>query len=388
MIKKISTNDLQIGMYIASMSNDWIPGDNSRKEGFIRSQGTIDQVQQLGIADLFIDTEKGTDSRAAVPIEQDFDQAIQVVKKVHTEAKNLVNGLLESTKAGSALNVDSAEKTAGQMADALKVNTEAMLCMGRIRHKDEYLLEHSVNVATLMGIFANFLGFDDKLQHDLILGGLLHDVGKVLVPDEVLHKPGRLEAEEWEEMKRHVKYGVHTLERSPELSPLVKSICGLHHERLDGSGYPSGLSAEEITVYGRMASIVDVYDAVTADRVYHQGMAPTDALRKLVEWSGDHLDRELVYQFIRAISIYPSGSVVQLDNGLVGYVCTSNKNKPDRPVIDVFYDMTKNQPIKRDRIDLGTGYRERTIVGPVDEKDFGVRLDDVVVPNPWPKEEE
>ncbi len=386
MIKQIAVTDLEVGMYISSASNSWIPGQNRRQEGFIRSEETVTQVQCLGVPNVFIDTEKGKDSPKAKPIEQDFNEAIAVVAKVHGEAKNLVGNLLDSTKVGGELDIKGAEKTSNQMVAALKVNTDAMLCMGRIRHKDEYLLEHSVNVATLMGILANHLGFDDDLQHQLVMGGLLHDVGKIMVPDEILHKPGKLEAEEWDEMKRHVEYGQQTLERTPDLSPIVKSICGLHHERLDGSGYPAGLSAEEITVYGRMASIVDVYDAVTADRVYHKGMAPTDALRKLVEWSGDHLDKELVYQFIRAISVYPSGSVVQLDNGLVGYVCEGNRKNPDRPMIDVFYDASKKQPITRDRIDLGSGFTERKIVKAVDEKEFGIRLDDVVVPNPWPKD--
>lgn len=380
MIKEIPVSELKLGMYIAAMSNRWIPGDNSRQEGMIRSEKTLTQIRALGVDRVYIDSAKGLDSPAAKPLKQNFDEALCAAADLHNATKQLVNTLLEDAKSGTALALDEVKHTADQMTNALQVNSDAMLCMTRIRHKDEYLLEHSVNVATMMGILAKAKGYNNNTQRELIMGGLLHDIGKILVPDSILHKAGKLTADEWEEMKRHVQYGQEALARTPGVSPIVKSICGLHHERLDGSGYPLGLEAQEISTFGRMASIVDVYDAITADRVYHQGMSPTDAMRKLVDWSGNHLDKELVYQFIRTISIYPSGSVVELDNGLVGFVSTPNHSQPDRPVVDVFFNTIENKTICQDRIDLSCPNGKVNILRPLDEKELGVRLDDVIVP--------
>lgn len=401
MIKKIHVSDLQIGMYVTDMNNTWIPQQNSRRRGLIKSQKTIDQIRQLGITELFIDTEKGLDcpqgtSAVIAEVQREQFESLRMqsgnladkpvpfgtergqAEKVHSQAKRLVGDILDEIKHGKAIDAIAVSTLADELITSLDNNSDALSCLTRIRSKDAYLLEHSVNVGILLGVFARSLNLERPVIRELVTGGLLHDVGKIVVPESVLNKPGKLDAEEWEEMKRHVDYGERILDATAGLSPLTRSICALHHERMDGTGYPRGLPADKISLYGRMSAIVDVYDAITADRVYHKGMSPHEALKKLIEWSVFHLDKELVYQFIRCISIYPVGTVVELDNGQAGVVIEANPGNPLAPVVRVFYTVKHRRYLEPQVIDLADRHSERQIVGTLEPGELGIREIDFI----------
>lgn len=400
MIKKIHVSDLQIGMYVTDMNNTWIPQQNSRRRGLIKAQKTIDQIRLLGVSDLFIDTEKGLDvqadsalsaSSAMAEVQREQFESLRIqagnlvdkpvpfstergqAEKVHSEAKLLIGDILNEIKSGKVIDSTAVSTLADDLITSLDNNSDALSCLTRIRTKDAYLLEHSVNVGILLGIFARALQLERSVVHDLVTGGLLHDVGKIIVPETVLNKPGKLDAEEWEEMKRHVNYGERILDATAGLSDVTRSICAQHHERMDGTGYPRGLSGAKISLYGRMSAVVDVYDAITADRVYHKGMSPHEALKKLIEWSVFHLDKELVYQFIRCISIYPVGTVVELDNGHAGVVIEANPGNPLEPVVRVFYTVKHRHYIEPHVIDLAGRNVERKVVGTVEPAELGIR---------------
>lgn len=350
-------------MYIADLNNQWVPKNNASRSGLIKHAAVIAKVKALGVEHLYIDTEKGDDCPEGVEVDADkqlqaeqFDAISEQsgagsvgrrsladererAEKHYDQARKLVSKLLEDAQAGQSLDVEAVNDTAADLISSLNANENALACLSHIRSKDEYLLEHSVNVGLLLGVFGRAKRLDDQTLQDLVSGGLLHDIGKILVPDSILHKPGRLAEDEWAEMQRHVTYGEQILDITPGLSDLTRSICALHHERLDGSGYPRALNAEAISTYGRMAAICDVYDAITADRVYHQGMSPNDALKKLVEWSVFHLDKDLVYDFIRCLSVYPVGTLVELSNQKVGVIIEANRRQPKLPRVRVFYDL-------------------------------------------------
>ncbi|MFL0810137.1 MAG: HD-GYP domain-containing protein [Agarilytica sp.] len=346
-IKRISANKLEIGMYITDQTQGIADGKMQQK-GFIRREDTLEKLHGKGIQEFVIDTQKGKDSLFASPILSEniafkprvaLKEEREKAQKVYGEARGLVNDVLNNVKMGKAIDVAPVEELAEDINNSILNNPNALQCLSQIREKDKYLLEHSVNVGILMSIFATYMGFDKATVKELTTGGLLHDIGKIRVSSEVLNKPGKLNDDEWIEMKRHVVYGSAVLNKSEGISDVAKSICALHHEKLDGSGYPLGLTGDDINVYGRMSAVVDVYDAVTASRCYHDGMSPFKAMKLLLTLSDSHLDKTLVYSFIRCMSVYPAGTVVELDNGRLGVVIEPNIDMPDKPILRVFYNM-------------------------------------------------
>lgn len=376
MIKVIPISQLRVGMYVSEQNSDWVPDTNRTKSGLILKQETIEKIRRRGILYVTIDAAKGVDVEPAVesnsPQKSDQLKARIIAQQeqsgvaspsaslederrkateIHTEALNLINDVMEKVKAGTEINVKDVENVAEDIVQSVYRNENALACMSRIRDKDAYLMEHSLNVGILMSILGKSMGYSHEDIRTLAVGGMLHDVGKIQVPDSVLHKPGKLEAMEWEEMKRHVTYGEAYL-RTLEIDPDVITVCAQHHERLDGTGYPLGLGEKDISVFGRIAAVCDVYDAITADRVYHQGMTPSVAMKKLVEWSDYHLDRKLVYQFIRAMSIYPVGTVVELNTEQLAIVVEPNRVQQAQPVVRSIYSTKSQRYIAVNDIDL------------------------------------
>ncbi len=386
-------------MYVSDLNNQWVPSNNASRSGKIGSQATIDKIKQLGVTELFIDTAKGLDCPEAMPAdEQKQVQAQQLeslqlqsdagtarkrvpvskerdrAEKRYQQARNVIDDVLQDVKNHGAIDVAAVDQTSEELLESLNTNENALACLSHIRSKDTYLLQHSVNVGILLGIFGRSLRLDPKVLKELVIGGILHDIGKVLVPDSILHKPGKLEPDEWDEMKRHVTYGEKILDVTAGLSEVSRSICRLHHERLDGTGYPRSLNQDKIDRFGRMAAICDVYDAVTADRVYHTGMSPDLALRKLVEWSIFHLDKELVYDFIRCLSVYPVGTLVELSNNRAGVVIEANRRSPKHPLVRVFYNTVNRHQVEPVVVDLAKANSRYDIVGTLDARQLNLDI--------------
>ncbi len=386
-------------MYITDLNNDWIPHNNFKRKGFIRSEQVIEKIAKLGITELYIDTSKGKDHQDAVPLpEVDRDNQAKlerageltpynkpvislademtVAARIHNEAKGLISNVMDNVKLGLDFDINSVDDLADNMLDSIFRNHHALTCLGCIRDKDSYLMEHSVNLSVLMSVYCRSMSMDRDIMHQTMVGALLHDIGKVMVPDEILHKPGRLTSEEFTEMKHHVVYGRDMLKSIGGVSELSLTTMAQHHERIDGSGYPDGLKGDEISQHGKMVAIVDVYDAITADRCYHKGMTPTQAIKKLLEWSDNHLDKTLVNHFIRCIGIYPVGSLVLLESGRLGVVIESNEFDQRLPTIRVMYHSKFRSYIKTVVIDLAHPKVQDRIVKTVDPVDYQIQVKD------------
>ena len=381
-IKKIPADKLEVGMFVSEITKG-LDSQTFKQSGFIRKPETLAKLQQSSLEAVFIDVKKGKDSVYAesgspdlsileptVPLEQERENAA----RVYEEALLLAENLMHDAKLGNAIDVTSVEGLAEEMISSLFKNSNALLCLSRIREKDRYLLEHSINVGVLMGIFARYLGYSGEILHQLVTGALLHDIGKIMVPNEILYKPDRLTDDEWEEMKRHVPYGQDILSRSEGISEVALSICSLHHERIDGRGYPVGLSGSVISKFGRMAAIVDVYDAVTASRVYKDGCIPQQAIKDMLSWSDTHLDNELMYDFIRCISVYPVGSLVQLDNKTLAVVVETHWRYPHSPTVRVAYDLEQQQEVTGQLLNLCHGENDIAIVAVEDPELYSINL--------------
>lgn len=401
MKKKISVDQLRPGMYVADLNCDWIPHHNYQKQGRVPDEATIDGIRKRGISEVYIDPERGLDVDGIPETEveqhnqQKLDQAAELTPdqtakvssqqelrkatKLHDEAKGLVSNVLHDVKMGRPIEVEAFEELSGGMVDSVLRNHNALACLGRIRQKDNYLLEHSVNLAVLMGIFARSMELDRDSMQQAVLGAMLHDIGKVMIPDDILHKPGKLSDEEFIVMRQHVAHSRDLLQQTPGIAPLTVNVAAQHHERIDGSGYPEGLHGCDICREGKMCAIADVYDAITADRVYHKGLPPTAAMKKLLEWSGTHLEESLVHRFIRSMGIYPVGSLVKLRSGRLAVVIESGESDQRTPLVKVIYHSVKKQYLPVELLDLSRPSNQDEIIQAVDPNRYQIKLNDFMV---------
>ena len=296
------------------------------------------------------------------------------IRRLYQEARELQGKFIRHLKAGEPIDITPLAAVAEEMVDTMFTHGDAMLCLARIRAKDAYLMEHSMNVAILLANFGRYLGLDRSVLKELTLGGLLHDVGKIMTPDEVLNKPGKLTDEEFGVMRQHVVHSYDILSNTAGITPTMLEVAANHHERLDGTGYPQRLKGEQLSLYTRMSGIVDVYDAVTADRVYKQGMQPTQAFRILLKGIDQHFDAELVTKFIKCMGVYPVGTLVQLSNQRLAVVMQRNEQQPLKPVVKVIYHATQRHYLEVQWLDLARNGGQESIESTVDPKEFGINL--------------
>ncbi|MFP9132678.1 HD-GYP domain-containing protein [Shewanella algae] len=345
---KLPVTQLGIGMYVSAIENN---GQLAvANAGQIRSRQAITKLSNSGIRFVWVDVERSSDNCGLKKQRPAFNHhprktsvnhqlAIGQAKQLLTEAKGLVRKVLSETFEGKAIEVKPFAALADNMIESVMLDSDAMKCVSALRSKDAYLLEHSVNVAFLLITFGKYLKLDREMLRQLAIGGILHDIGKIKVDNKILHKPGKLTPEEFEHMKLHQAYAIEIMEQAKGLSQVSKDVCLMHHEKLDGRGYPRGLKGDALPLHGRMSCIVDIYDALTATRCYKEAMSPAAAFKILLSLTPFHLDESLVYEFIRCIGVYPVGSLVQLSDGRVGIVWESKDRDVLHPIVKCFYSL-------------------------------------------------
>ncbi|MCO4204608.1 HD-GYP domain-containing protein [Aeromonas taiwanensis] len=296
------------------------------------------------------------------------------IRRLYQEARELQGKFIRHLKSGEPIDITPLAAVAEEMVDTMFTHGDAMLCLARIRAKDAYLMEHSMNVAILLANFGRYLGLDRGVLKELTLGGLLHDVGKIMTPDAVLNKPGKLTDDEFRVMREHVVHSHDILIATAGITPTMLEVAANHHERLDGTGYPRRLKGAELSLYTRMSGIVDVYDAVTADRVYKQGMSPTQAFRILLKGINHHFDAELVTKFIKCMGVYPVGTLVMLSNQRLAIVMQRNEQQPLKPVVKVIYHAAHRHYLEVQWLDLARSGGQESIENTVDPKEFDINL--------------
>ena len=377
MFKKVDSSQLKVGMYIHDLSCDWMTHPFVRNRFLLRSDEEIRKIIAAGIHDVVIDNTKGLDvqdaptvAQAAQQIERELIQlasAPQVVTRVslgmelaratqlRKQATGMVRTVMADVRLGNAVEIDRVQPMVQDITESILRNPGALMGLLRIKTKDDYTFLHSVSVCALLVAFCRARGLDAATTHQAGLGGLLHDTGKALVPDQILNKPGPLSPEEFAIVKRHPRDGHEILLRTPELGPIPLDITLHHHERRDGSGYPDGLAGDAIGELAQMAAIVDVYDALTSERSYHRAIAPAEALRKIYEWSKFHFNPIFVQDFMRCVGIYPVGTMVRLESGRLAVVIEAHESNLLAPKVNVFFSTRSNAYIKPETLDLSRG---------------------------------
>ena len=252
-----------------------------------------------------------------------FHEEMPRAKFTMAETQAHVDEVLTSISNGESFDFDASRKAIQNCVKSILSNANALLWLTKIKRQDHYTAEHSLRVGILAIAFGRFLGFCNEDLELLGLCGMLHDVGKMRVPDDILNKPSRLTRIEFEIMKEHAFLGSQVLSEMQGVDPMIINTAHYHHERLDGRGYPAQLNAHYLHKYIRMVSIVDVYDAITSKRPYKDSSPAFDALKILFSERGKHFDIELVEAFIRMVGIYPPGTLVEMTNGEVGITLSS-----------------------------------------------------------------
>jgi putative nucleotidyltransferase with HDIG domain len=376
MIKKIPSAELKVGMFLHDVNCSWRVRPIFVMHFKIVADRQIEEIHAMGVREVYIDTTLGDDLPGA-PSDEEVRQALeeqalrlaqrgesavhqrlvsqielQEAQTVHDSATHLIRDMMNDVRLGRQIEFDDITETLQHVTSTMLGNFGTVAQLGQLKNKDDYTFQHSVGVCALMTGFAKVLELKRQTIADISIGALLHDIGKMRVPPEILNKPGRLTDAEFDEIKQHVVYGREILQDAPWVGRTAFNVMDHHHERYDGSGYPEGLKAAGISSVGQMASIVDVYDALTSERVYHTAMMPVEALRKLQEWAQFHFNEELVAHFVRSLGIYPLRTLVRLESGLAGIVIEQNPANLARPVLLMVFDCKDDATLTPYRLDL------------------------------------
>lgn len=396
-IKRVRVSDLRPGMFVHDLDCGWLHHGFLRQQFPIRDGEVIQKMKRQGLELIYIDTGKGDDVPDAptqTEIREEVDCRLQVsaeagptvtpkrvsqqeeaiaAKLIVSDGMRVVDSILEDVRLGRQVNIARAEPLVREINASVMRNPGALISLCRIKQADTYTFQHSVSICALLVSFSHALGMDTASVEEAGMGGLLHDLGKTKVPLEILNKPGRLTEAEYTIMKTHAAFSRDLLVGVPGVSELAIRIASEHHEKICGGGYPRGIVGEEISQIGRMAAIVDIYDALSSNRVYHKGMEPSHALKKLLEWSGTHLDGDLVQLFIRTLGIYPVGSLVRLSGGRLAVVAEQGEDLL-RPTVRVIFDTDLNIGLQPSELHLDDS--DEQIESYEDPIDWGLKTED------------
>jgi len=356
----------------------------------IKSLGVISNLRNKGVESVLIDDEKTLTVEKTTPTTVIENQStslapneltpekLQMATQILTESKAIQNKVLSDIKSGSEIELEPVSEGINKSVDVIFDNPDSLACIVNIRHKDEYLLEHSISSSIYLSMFASYLNIDKAIIQEMALGAFLHDVGKVMVPDDILHKPGKLTDSEFYIMKTHANHTVDIFEKTRGLSQISYEVAAYHHEKIDGTGYPFKIKGDRLSKYCRMMAICDIFDALTANRCYKEGFSRDKAFSILRSLTTDnhHLDSELVEHFIKAIGSYPIGSLVHLKSNKVAIVERRNPVDSMKPGVRSFFNCEKNEFQDTEEIDLSSS--EDFIVKGVKASDLNLDMNDVI----------
>jgi putative nucleotidyltransferase with HDIG domain len=288
--------------------------------------------------------------RDQTPVEEELQQAVEVERS----ARETIYSILDDARLGRSVDTPRAKKVVGQMTESVIRNPDALVWLTHLKKKHEYTALHSLRVCVLALALGRHLGYGPEKLNILGLGALLHDIGKLHVPLEILDKPEALTREEFEIMKLHVPNGLKILENAEGIPPAALEVVGRHHERYNGNGYAFGLSSDDIGEFGLISAIVDTYDAITSDRSYHLSLSAADALKIIYEGRQKAYHPWLTEQFIQCMGIFPIGSIVEMSTGSIGVVITANRVRRLRPRVALILSPEKKPYVPANILDLMT----------------------------------
>ncbi len=321
-----------------------------------------------------------TDNQQSLSYEdkRSVEEELENAGKAYQNTKATVNEILASFKVGRDIDINQAREVVNECVESIFNNKDSLLWFTLIKNRDLYTSEHCLNVAILSIAFGRHLGLSEDTLRVIGLCGLLHDIGKVKIPLEVLNKEGTFTQEEFEIMKQHPEHGRDYLLEQGGIIPEAIDVTYGHHEKIDGSGYPLGLKGSQIPFFAKLVAITDAYDAITSDRSYQNARSTLQAQKILYEAAGSHFDEDLIKSFIQWLGIYPPGSIVEMSNGQAGIVLSVNPKAKLKPRVVLLTDEAKKPQPQRvvdlSKIDLDRQGNEYKIKTSHPNNTFGIDL--------------
>ena len=397
MLKCIAVADVRVGMYIHEFCGAWMDHPFWKSKFLLNSEKDLQRIKASSIGELWIDVSKGLDVAVGTPsvspeqvaaeaeasllaavqsppvnLAVSMEDEVQRAVKLCARSKAAVLSMFGDARMGQALQFEQAGELVEEISDSILRHPNALISLARLKNADEYTYMHSVAVCALMIALARQLGLNEAQVREAGLAGLLHDIGKMAIPNDVLNKPGKLTDSEFATVRDHPEAGARMLIESKQVSALVLDVCLHHHEKIDGSGYPHRLAGEQISLYARMGAVCDVYDAITSNRPYKRGWDPAESIRKMAEWKG-HFDPLVFQAFVKTVGIYPVGSLVRLESGRIGVVMEQQEKSLLAPKVKVFFSAKSKTPIVQEVIDLAKLAGRDKIVGRESAEEWGFR---------------
>lgn len=376
--RQVKSTEVTIGMFVTGLDRPWVESPFAFQGFTIKSQSDIDLIQrscdfvyidvdqsicptaitggavhevnknkksELTLDDI---THHNTSSERS-PSHEEFKRALLA----YNALERTFNHVVKDIHQGNSLKLQLISKTVVPLITSIQQNPDAMLQILMLDSRQSTLASDAITTAFLAAAIGNRIGVKNKQLLQLAVGGLLYDVSKLSLPKELLDQPRKFTPAEYKVVKSHVSSGVEIIKNALGSQPAILTMVQHHHERFNGSGYPTGMSNQDIPVFARIASIVDCFNAITSHRPHAPAMSPYHATLKIHEWREVDFDPQLVEQLVQVIGVYPVGSPVELSNGEIAVVVAHNKSQRLRPVVAVLLDKGK-QELKKPRIvDLG-----------------------------------
>jgi HD-GYP domain-containing protein (c-di-GMP phosphodiesterase class II) len=394
MLKKIATAQLRLGMHVHALEGSWLDHPFWKSKFMLDSPADLRRLRESGVAQCWINVALGRDldlspdvrpacaapavaAAAAAPsalapceaaapaatrkpaassMADELGQAANIC----SQGRAQVAAMFNEARMGRAVNAEACQPLVESITLSVVRNPGAMVSLARLKTKDDYSYMHSVAVCALMVALAREMGMDDAACRAAGMAGLLHDLGKALVPLALLNKPGKLDEAEFAVLRLHPERGHALLLEGQGAPSEALDVCLHHHERMDGKGYPFGLEGQALSVLARMGAVCDVYDAITSTRPYKACWDPADSIARMSGWTG-HFDAAIFASFVRTLGIYPTGSLVKLASGRLAVVVEQNPAKLAAPIVKCFYSTKSMMPTPPVLLDLARHDSERIV---------------------------
>ena len=377
-LKKIDTRDLAIGMYVQELDRPWIETPFMFQGFKIQNQDEIDGLHTL-CEFVYIDIERSINvpvtSRTPLPRREPrteqlkrisciparknpyadkttVENELQTAKTIYAESRQAIKSMFNSLQQGEQISIQAIHKAADGVVESVLRNPDAFMLMRKLKEKETYSYAHAIDSCALAATFCRHLGIPETELRDIATGALMLDIGTIKLPSKLLEQKDPLTPSSIKLIQHHVKFGYNILRKTQGISRVAVEMVATHHERYSGKGYPQGMKGNEIPVSGRIAAIVDCFDAMTSERPYKHAISPHEALRELYKWRDIDFHAELVEQFIQCLGLFPTGTLVELNSGQVGIVLSQNRRRRLYPKLLLILNADKEHYEKPHTLDL------------------------------------